>query len=106
MIDDADTAARGGVSVDGKDASEVPFHRRGFFLRRNEQGLHRLEWRVGDRPHLLQSARRKTCPACSAAGTIGYIYSKAREEDRDGPLTWIWSIHGVPGQPPGMRGHG
>jgi hypothetical protein len=32
MIDDADTAARGGVSVDGKDASEVPFHRRGFFL--------------------------------------------------------------------------
>src|SRR3954452_1947776 len=58
MIDDADTAARGGVSVDGKDASEVPFHRRGFFLGANEQGLHRLEWRLEDRLNLLPGAQR------------------------------------------------
>ena len=47
----------------------------------------------------------KDCTACSGGWTIGYIYYKA-PEDRDEPLTWMWSIHGVPGKPPGMRGHG
>ena len=42
-----------------RDAAEVSYHRRGFFLRRNEQGLHRLEWRLDDRLHLLQGARRR-----------------------------------------------
>jgi len=48
----------------------------------------------------------KDCTAWSGGWTIGYIYCKVPEEDRDEPLTWIWSIHGVPGKPPGMRGHG
>src|SRR4051812_49940409 len=45
----------------------------------------------------------KDCTAWSGGWTIGYIYYQAREEDRDEPLTWIWSMHGVPGKPPGMR---
>ena len=43
----------------------------------------------------------KDCTAWSGGWTIGYIYYKAPEEGRDEPLTWIWSIHGVPGKPPG-----
>ena len=46
------------------------------------------------------------CTACSGGWTIGYIYYQAGDDDRDQPLSWIWSIHGVPGRPPGMRGHG
>ena len=48
----------------------------------------------------------KDCTAWSGGWTIGYIYYRAPEDDRDEPLTWIWSMHGVPGKPPGMRGHG
>ena len=47
----------------------------------------------------------KDCTAWSGGWTIGYIYYREPEDDRDEPLTWIWSIHGVPGKPPGMRGH-
>ena len=48
----------------------------------------------------------KDCTAWSGGWAVGYIYYQAREQEHAGPLTWIWSMHGVPGKPPGMRGHG
>ena len=77
-------ATRGGVSVDGK--MPLKFRSTGVAFSSEQTN--------------------KDCTAWSGGWTIGYIYYQAREEDRDEPLTWIWSIHGVPGKPPGMRGHG
>jgi hypothetical protein len=48
----------------------------------------------------------KDYTAWSGGWTIGYIYYRAPEGDRDEPVTWIWSIHGVPGKPLGIRDHG
>jgi hypothetical protein len=49
----------------------------------------------------------KDCTAWSGGWTIGYIYYRAPEDNRhDEPLTCIWSIHGMPGKPPGIRDHG
>src|ERR1044072_5842624 len=48
----------------------------------------------------------KDCTAWSGGWVLGYIYYRAPEQDHDAPRVWIWSIHGVPAKPPGMRGHG
>ena len=45
----------------------------------------------------------KDSTAWSGGWTIGYIYYRAPEDNRDEPLTWI---HSMLGKPPGIRDHG
>jgi hypothetical protein len=75
MIDDADLAARGGVSVEGMACMPPKFRATGVAFSPQETNKDYSAW--------------------SGNWTIGYIYYRAPEGDRNEPITWIYSIHQV-----------